>query len=560
MLPKRGFSALAGILALSLAVSPPLQAAGRLAASASSQSGPSAAGPLALPGTSNSPVNLSVSAPTLSPAGLPDLTLPTLTEPTPSAAAAFRAPKAALPGSAPANAASRVSAAPERREAFRKEVASMEKRWGAIASAGETVASAGGAAESREHGGRIESFLTGAVPAASSFGPEELQPRAAKLPPLQGLRAGPPAGLQPAEASDARSEPRTPRVAEPVIVDDRRGNGLRPAHPFAGFWDLLTLREAERPGLAGATLATALLAPVPGVGAIALHEYGHYLLARVTGAGVSSMHLFIPGGLPTGDGYTTLGFVKIGPPKTPFRNYLLSAAGPAFSAAAFVALTLAVPAAAVGAVAYGWVPGEIAPWFALGASALWSLWYWSAGSRWAFHGGHSDREHMDAARAEMFQYSNQEVRVGPLLGPALAHLQVRTGESAPDVLKRALKLLDDYHAASDRYGWVDLEAGGKRFRFPLQTADANRTPAKAAEGYRPLPAPAIPSGEHWGGGEPEIVTIPLDASERARLRRHKKRLRYPWNSWVFYGALHLYASVLETERLHGPVTLTGKKR
>jgi len=51
------------------------------------------------------------------------------------------------------------------------------------------------------------------------------------------------------------------------------------------------------------------------------------------------------------------------------------------------------------------------------------------------------------------------------------------------------------------------------------------------------------------------VTIPLNADERSRLRRHKKRLRYSWNSWVFYGALHLYASVLETEKRYGPISL-----
>jgi hypothetical protein len=429
----------------------------------------------------------------------------------------------------------------------------MGGEWNELSEAGAEIEESGSTGDSREHGESIEAFLTGALPSPARLAVPETPGRSAEgLPPLKGLRAGPPAGLEPAKQTAPRRAAAV-RVAEPVIGRSPAANPYRPSHPFAGFFDLVRLREAKRPGMLAATLAAAALAPIPGVGAIALHEYGHYMLARLTGAGVSSMHMFIPGGKPAEDGYVTLGFVNIGPPKTPLRNFLLSAAGPWFSAASFLALTLGVPAAAAAAIAYGWVPGDFLPWLALGGSTLWSLWYWSAGKRWAFHGGKSDREHMDAARAEMFQYSNQAVRVGPLLGPALAHIQVQTGLDRKEILKRALKLLDDYHRASDRWGWVNVEAGGRRFRFPLQSADS--APAKAAAGYNPLPTPAIPSGEHWHQGDPDIVTIPLDAGERRRLRRHKRRLRYPWNSWVFYGALHLYAAVLETERRHGPAAV-----
>ena len=556
MLPERMFKALAGILALSLCCQPPLLAAGKLVSAQNAPATASPVGPAVLPGLSESSFKLSLSAPSLTPTALPDLTLPKLPTANPAAnASPSRSAERAVGESSIRPVPGRLTplSSPTRRESFKKKAAGMGVQWEEVKTVGDRIAETGSAADSHEHGGSIEAFLTGALPAKTELPLLRPDPRNAEgLPPLQGFRGKFPSGLKPANAE--QPAPR-PRVAEPVIVDDRSGNGLRPSHPFSGFWDLLNLREAQRPGMAAATLAAGLLGFIPGVGAIALHEYGHYLLARLTGAGVSSMHLFIPGGLPSGDGFVTLGFVKIGPPKTPFRNFVLSAAGPAFSAAAFVALTLAVPAAAVTAVSVGWVPGEILPWFALGGSALWSLWYWSAGRRWAFHGGHSDREHMDAARAEMFQYSNQEVRVGPLLGPALAHLQVETGKSAPEVLKHALKLLDEFHAASDRYGWVELEAGNQRFRFPLQSSAADRTPAKASRDYRPLPSPAIPSGEHYYAGDPEVVTIPLNADERSRLRRHKKRLRYSWNSWVFYGALHLYASVLETEKRYGPISL-----
>jgi len=435
----------------------------------------------------------------------------------------------------------------------------MEKNWGGLAETGSKIQETGSTGDSHDHGQTIETFLTGAVPSATGLeSPLPPSLNAKGLPPLNGLRAGPPPGLQPAKKQVAKRGPDI-QVAEPAIVDGQSGNAYRPNHPFAGFFKLLALQEAERPGILGSTLAAALLAPIPGVGAIALHEYGHYLVARLTGAGAASMQMYIPEVQRTVDenGYSTLGFVKIGPPKTPFRNLILSAAGPAFGAATFLGMTLGIPAVAVAAAIFGWIPGDILPWVAIGASGLWSLRYWDEGRQWAFHGGKSDREHMDAARAEMFQYSNQAVRVGPMLGPALAHLQVTTGLSRQETLKRALQLLDEYHQASDRYGWVTVEAGGKQFRFPLQST--NKAHKKASVGYRPLPTPIIPTGEDWHQGEPDIVTVPLDAAERRRLRRHKSRLKYPWNSWVFYGALHLYASILETEKQHGPVTVISAR-
>ncbi|PCI40285.1 MAG: hypothetical protein COB53_01415 [Elusimicrobia bacterium] len=539
MQPKRFISALAGILALSLAAQPPLEAAGRAISATSGGNTGLAAGPAGFSGNENSSINLSISAPNLTGGTLPALEIPALAEP----AAQTNAETIKTAGT---------PAAPKKRAAFKKKVAALASSMAALAESGAEIQESGSTGDSHEHGQNIETLLTGVLPIAADLDIPMPSLAAAKgLPPLN---SGPPPGLQPSQPHSKKIAPAV-RVAEPIIQNDRSGNTYRPDHPFSGFFKLLSLQNAERPGLLGSTLAAALLGVIPGIGAIALHEYGHYLIARLTGSGAASMQMFIPESQRTVDenGYSTLGFVNIGPPKTPFRNYVLSAAGPAFGALSFIGMTLGIPIATVAAIHFGWIPGEILPGFALGGAALWATWYWNAGKRWAFHGGKSDREHMDAARAEMFQYSNQAVRIGPLLGPPLAHLQVTTGLSAQETLKRALKLLDEYHQASDRYGWVNVDAGGERFRFPLQST--NKAHKKASVGYRPLPEPSIPTGEHWYQGEPEIVTVPLDPAERKRLRRHKSRLKYPWNSWVFYDALHLYSTVLETEKRHGPVTL-----
>ncbi|PJA18389.1 MAG: hypothetical protein COX66_01370, partial [Elusimicrobia bacterium CG_4_10_14_0_2_um_filter_63_34] len=166
MLPERMFKALAGILALSLCCQPPLLAAGKLVSAQNAPATASPVGPAVLPGLSESSFKLSLSAPSLTPTALPDLTLPKLPTANPAAnASPSRSAARAVGESSIRPVPGRLTplSSPTRRESFKKKAAGMGVQWEEVKTVGDRIAETGSAADSHEHGGSIEAFLTGAL-------------------------------------------------------------------------------------------------------------------------------------------------------------------------------------------------------------------------------------------------------------------------------------------------------------------------------------------------------------------------------------------------------------
>ncbi|MEE8425468.1 MAG: hypothetical protein V3S11_06545, partial [Elusimicrobiota bacterium] len=208
-------------------------------------------------------------------------------------------------------------------------------RWSKLkkATAGLWKPSAG-ASSAYTLGHSIQGFLTGTrahsdsgeVPFEGGVFGGGLRPEFRLSPALHNKKLKPLESAPPTPKKEIQHQAR--RTAAPV----EESGGFNPLvwalKPFVDFFRLALLQEAHRPNVISAVLAAAVLAPIPYVGFVAVHELGHYLAARFLGVPAGTVRYYAMDGIKTDDGrFIVRGYVVTARWEKPWKLYWVTLTG-----------------------------------------------------------------------------------------------------------------------------------------------------------------------------------------------------------------------------------------
>ncbi|MEK7384131.1 MAG: site-2 protease family protein [Elusimicrobiota bacterium] len=301
-----------------------------------------------------------------------------------------------------------------------------------------------------------------------------------------------------------------------------RAPGLRAQ--WADMVDLIRAREVKAPALFSVAAATAVLLIRPLAGIIALHELGHYLMARILGLPVAAVRLHYDGGgyiIRAGTGRST----------TPARQLAVSLAGPAFSLL-HTALALGAMALSIATM----LPPEGLLAFMGGIFAtVYFLWVFVM-DLLDVGGWESDLAKARASRREITRSRTRTVLMRPEFKSWLAKLSAHSGVSREKIIADALALLASAGDFALKGSAFTLQSGRRKLTVDLS---AKRLP-------------------RWDFTLPS--TLRLTPKERNIVDALKTRFGYSWSTDAVYAGLMLLSHVISLSGKGRPVVLRDGDR
>ncbi|MEE8424954.1 MAG: hypothetical protein V3S11_03950, partial [Elusimicrobiota bacterium] len=430
-------------------------------------------------------------------------------------------------------------------------------RWAKLkkATAGLWKPSAG-AASAYELGRSIQGFLTGTrsrsdsgeVPFAGGLFGKSLRPEFRLSPALHNKKLKPLGEAPPAPKKKIQHQTR--RTVAPV----ENSGGFNPLvwalKPIVDFFRLALLQEAHRPSVLSAVLAAAVLAPIPYVGFVAVHELGHYLAARFLGVPAGTVRYYAMDGIRTDDGrFIVRGYVVTARWEKPWKLYWVTLTGPIFGWLYYLAALAAAPFAYASAQTFFEAIGLTPASFLATSLAVWLVLIVLAGFRLALTGHSGDFLAVNRAWRQITSSRRRSVELDPWFQERIAPLSRRYRWSTSDVLRESFRILNDMIEAQDPDGKVTVLAGDKAFHFPLQSEQG----WWYEEGG--LNAMSGSSAEVLASETILEVELYLSRGEAQSLKRAQRKLGLSWPEPVFWGSVALLEKLTEWREEHGELQL-----